>query len=158
MLLRKLELKFQLHIHIFWFDSPTGLVKIWYNETGSGNGQCKIQNGGLRIGTVNISACRWDRNEISTAKPTFSGSGNPTGLRRILCNQTGSGNYKMAASKPEVLISQLVDKIQTKSQRLNLHFRGPTVQWDWRQYCTTKPEVENPRWRTPNRKYLYLSL
>ena len=133
-------------------------MRIWYNETGSGNRQCKIQNGGIRTGTINISARRWDRNEISTAKPTFSDSGNPMGLRRILCNPTGSGKSKMAAYKPEVPISRLVDMISKKFKRVYLLSRLHVIQWDWREYFITKPEVENPRWRPPNWKYLYLGL
>ena len=49
----------------------------------------------------------------------------------------------MAAYKPDILISQLLDKIETKFQRLTLHFRGPATQWDWLDNCATKPEVEN---------------
>jgi len=37
--------------------------------------------------------------------------------------QTGSGNYKMAATKMEVLISQLVDLIRMRFQWLSLCFR-----------------------------------
>ena len=77
MLLRKIELKFQLLIDIFGFNSLTGLVKIWYNE--------------LEV-------------------------------------ETGSVKFKMAASEPESFISRLVDETETKSQRLNLHFRGQTLQ------------------------------
>ena len=43
----------------------------------------------------------------------------------------------------ELLISLLVDEIETKSQRLNLHFRGQAIQGDYKEYCTTKLEVEN---------------
>ena len=144
------------------------------------NRKWKIQDGGLKTGNTFISACRWDRNQISTAKSTFSRSSNPTektkrlyyqpevvnprwrplnrkylylGLltwyqrnskgivwfsmsnypmeqRRICYNQTGSGKSKMAASKPEILLSRLVDEIETKSQRLNLHLRRHAIQRD----------------------------
>jgi hypothetical protein len=60
------------------------------------NRKWKIQDGGLQTGTTYISACGWDRNEISTAKPTFSRSSNLMGLRRILYYKTGSGKSKMA--------------------------------------------------------------
>ena len=40
------------------------------------------------------------------------------------CNRK-SGFHKMAAAKPEVLISQLPDKISRPFQRLTPHFRGP---------------------------------
>jgi len=62
----------------------------------------------------------------------------------------------MAASKPKILISQLLGKIETKCRRLYLHFRGPAVEWDRFKYCSTKPEVKNPIWKPPNRKYVYL--
>ena len=37
---------------------------------------------------------------------------------RILPEVSGSRKYKMAASKPKVLITQLLDKIATKFQML----------------------------------------
>ena len=45
-------------------------------------------------------------------------------------NQTGRLNSKIAASKPEILKSQLPGEIETKLPRLNLHFRGPAIEWD----------------------------
>ena len=36
--------------------------------------------------------------------------------------EIGSVKSKIAASEPEPLISRLVDEIETKSERLNLHF------------------------------------
>jgi len=44
-------------------------------------------------------------------------------------NQTGSGKSNMAAFKPEILISQLLDEIETKFRRLHLHFCGPAFEW-----------------------------
>ena len=41
--------------------------------------------------------------------------------------QTESGKSNMAAFKVEVPSSQLVDKIGTESQRLNLCLRGPAT-------------------------------
>jgi imidazoleglycerol phosphate synthase glutamine amidotransferase subunit HisH len=52
---------------------------------------------------------------------------------------TGSGKSNMAAFKPKISISQLLDEIETKFQRLNLHFRVPQMQWD--QY--KKPNNQN---------------
>ena len=75
------------------------------------NRKLKLQDGGLQTGSTYKSASMWNRNEISKAKPTFSESGTPMELRKILCNQTGSGKSKMACSKPEVLITRLVDEI-----------------------------------------------
>jgi len=46
----------------------------------------------------------------------------------------------MAASKPEKLISQLLDEIETKFRRLDLHFRGSAFERDRFKYCPTKPE------------------
>jgi len=45
------------------------------------------------------------------ATATFSGSSNSMALLTILTDVTGSRKSKMAASKPEVLIAQLLDKI-----------------------------------------------
>jgi len=45
-------------------------------------------------------------------------------------NQTGSEKSNMAASKPEILISQLLDEIETKFPRSHLHFGDPAFEWD----------------------------
>jgi len=63
-----------------------------------------------------------DRNEISTASPMFSGSSYPTRSTVMLYDETGSGKFNMAACKQEVHISQLVDVIETKFERLYLCF------------------------------------
>jgi len=52
------------------------------------------------------------------------------GLLKMLYDQTGSEKSNMAAFKPEVPISKLVDKIGMKIQRLYICFRGPATQWD----------------------------
>ena len=122
------------------------------------NRKWKIQDGGLQTGSTYISACRHDIKEIQNGIPTLSTSCYPMRLKRIFYNQTGSGKSKMAASKPEILLSRLVDEIETKSQRLNLHFRGQAIQRKKGEHWKTKPEVENPRWRPPNRNHLYLGL
>jgi hypothetical protein len=49
----------------------------------------------------------------------------------MLCDLTGSEKSNMAASKPEVPISQLVDKIGTKFQRVCLCFRGPAFRREY---------------------------
>ena len=69
---------------------------------------------------------------------------------QILPDQTGCGKFNMAASEPEIPTSQLPSGIETKFQRLNLHFRGPAFEWDWCKYCPTKPDVVNPIWQPPN--------
>src|SRR5271157_5565562 len=48
----------------------------------------------------------------------FSGSGNSMSPSAILSDLTGSWKFKMVAVKPEVLISQPLDKIATPFQRL----------------------------------------
>ena len=49
--------------------------------------------------------------------------------------------------KPEVLISKLVEEIESKFQRLHPCFRGPTSQWNSMNDVRHKPEVGIPRWR-----------
>jgi hypothetical protein len=70
------------------------------------------------------------------------------GLRRILYNQIGSEKYKMAAFKPELLISRLVGEIEMKSQRLNLRIPDQAIQGDYREYCTT-----NWKWKIQDGGY-----
>src|SRR5664279_746688 len=90
----------------------------------------EIQDGGLQTGYTYISASRQDRSEIPTANPTCSRSSNSMGLVGILCDQTGSGKSNMAASKPDILISQLLDKIETKFQRhIGFSTSGLVVQY-----------------------------
>jgi hypothetical protein len=48
----------------------------------------------------------------------------------------------MAASKLQLRVSLLTDKISTKLQRLNLGFRGLASYWDSPEDCATEPEVE----------------
>ena len=66
--------------------------------------------------------------------PHFRGSGIQMALFRIRSDVIGSRKSKMAAVKPEVLISQLVDKIATPFQQLTPHFRGPGIQWRYSKY------------------------
>ena len=46
----------------------------------------------------------------------------------ILCDASGSQKSKMAARKPEILISQLVYNIAEKFQRRHQCFRGQGIQ------------------------------
>ena len=80
------------------------MVDIWEMA-----GALEIQDGGHQTGNNYISACRLDSVDISTAKPMFWMSPNSMALLAIPHNVTGSGKSKMAAAKPEVIISQLVD-------------------------------------------------
>ena len=54
---------------------------------------------GLQTRSINISARGQHINEISKAIPMFSGSSYPMRLVVILTYQTGSGKFKMVASK-----------------------------------------------------------
>ena len=47
------------------------------------------------------------------------------GLTTILWDLTGSAKSKIAATKPKVTISQLVDKLATKFLPLHLCVKGP---------------------------------
>src|SRR5208282_5041588 len=69
-----------------------------------------------------MSASRQDSNAVPTANPPFSGSRNSAELLGILPDVTGSRKLKMAAVKPEVLISQPLEKIATPFQRLTPFF------------------------------------
>jgi len=67
---------------------------------------------GSRYAVTYISARIHDSIEISTATPTFSRSSNSVELVLILPDVNGSRKSKMAAVKPEVHVSQLVDMIE----------------------------------------------
>ena len=54
----------------------------------------------------------------------FSGSGNSMVLLVMLYLETGSEKFKMAAAKPEVLVSQFLGKIAKNFQRLSACFWG----------------------------------
>ena len=68
-----------------------------------------FKDGGHQTGSTYISASRLDSNAVPTAIPPFSGSSNSAELLRSLFDVTGSRILKMAATKPEVLISQFLD-------------------------------------------------
>ena len=69
-------------------------------------------------GSTYISASIQYSNAVPTVNPQFSGSRNSRGLLRKPSDVTGSLNSKMAAAKPEVLISQRLDQISTPFQSL----------------------------------------
>jgi hypothetical protein len=71
----------------------------------------KIQDGNRQTGSTYISACRLDSNEIPTARH-IRGSGNPNELKILLYKPTGSVKSKMAAIKPEVIISPLAEMME----------------------------------------------
>ena len=59
--------------------------------------------------------------------------------------------FKMAALKPEILITQLIYKIHAKFQRLPPCFQGPGIQRNYSLYCMMQSGVKNLRWRLTNR-------
>src|SRR5258706_430169 len=81
------------------------------------NRKWEIQDGGRQTGNTCNSACTQHRNKIPTAIPMFSGYSNPVQLSRMLSELTGSGKFKMAATKPEIPVTQLVHNIETKFLR-----------------------------------------
>ena len=97
---------------------------------------------------TSISACKHDRNEIPTAITMFSRSSSPIGQSVLLENLTESMKSKLASFKPEVLISQLVDNIGAKFQRLYTRvFRGRATRRDKWPYYPMSGYVGNQRWR-----------
>src|SRR5208282_3776458 len=89
------------------------LMSILSDVTGLG----KFKMADTKIRSTYISASIQYSIEILTAKPIFSGSRNRMAQVPILFDVTGSKQFKMAADKPEVLISRLLDKIASKFQR-----------------------------------------
>ena len=80
------------------------------------NRKWQLQDGGLHTGSTYILACRHDRNTISKAEGFMYvlRSSYPLGQSRTLHDPTGSGNAKMAVSKPEVSISRPVSMVETQ--------------------------------------------
>ena len=93
------------------------------------NRKSQIKYGGRKTGSTYISAPRWDRKEIPNATPTLLGSSFSMELSSTLWGQTGSQKSNNAAAKPEVLISQVLAKVDTKFQMLHPHCMGPASQW-----------------------------
>src|SRR5664279_2445855 len=98
--------------------NPNDPLGILYDLTESRNSRWRTPDQNFNLNTYG-SACRQHRNEISKAKLMFSGSTYPMELPGMLYDLTGSGKAKMASFKPEVPVSQRVDKIGTKFQRLH---------------------------------------
>ena len=115
----------------------------------------KCQGGSGYHPTPLISAPIKYMNEIIKVIFIFSGSSYPMKLIGRLYDQTGSGKSKMAASNPEVSISQPIDMIGIQFQRLYLCFE---VQLSNRTIKNIAwPNRGIPRWRPPNRNYSYLA-
>jgi len=110
--------------------------------------------------SVHVNTCKFSfANRVFTAWNNLLDVMNVNNFKTCLnaVNVSVSGKPKMATSEMELVICQLLDETETKFRRLDQHFRGPAFEWDKFKYCPTKPEVENPIWRPPNRKYLNLS-
>ena len=60
--------------------------------------------------------------------------------------------FKMAASKLQIHISLLPEKISTKFQRLHICFRGPAFHCNSGEYYATKPEVKKSNTQYPGRE------
>ena len=73
-------------------------------------------------------ACIPPTKKIPTATHAFSGSNFSTELFSSLWDETGSQKSNMATAKPEVLISQVLGKVDTKFQMLHPHCWGPASQ------------------------------
>ena len=82
-----------------------------------------------------------DRDVTPTAKPRFSTSHLPMDSIAKVSGIQCRRKYKMAAAKPEVVITAVLITIETSFQRLNLGFRGRTFKW-------TQPRNmnENQKW------------
>ena len=123
----------------------------------------EIQDGGFQRGNTNISACIQHNWKIPKDKHMFSRLYIRITLFSILCNGSGSQKSKMAAHKPEILISQPVYNITAKFKfQINWcykHvFRGCEIPLSDFLHRVTQADISNPKWRVTNRKYLYLSL
>ena len=78
------------------------------------------------------------------ATPMFSWSGNSIPPSAILSDVTGSRKFKMAVVKPEVLLSQPLDKIATSGLTAAiLHFRLPVTSGSIRNSAVDFLDPEN---------------
>ena len=82
--------------------------------------------------------------------PCFLGPATQWKYTECCATKPEVGNRRWRPPKPEVLISQLVDEIETKFQRLHPCFRGSVIQWKYYECCLTKPEVRNPTIKPPS--------
>src|SRR5208282_5060985 len=117
-LLEKISTPYQRQNPIFKVQQPNGTLA----NSARCNRKSVFKDGGCQTGSSFISASKQDINAVLTANPPFSGSSNPMELLRIVPGVTGSRLLKMAAAKPEVVISQLLEKISTPFQRLHTIF------------------------------------
>ena len=92
-----------------------------------------------------VSASRQDISKMSKAVPMFPKFSYSMGLVAIMYHQTGNGKSKMAASKFQLRVTQLVQHIVTKFQVLYPGFEGQAKQWHWFHYSMIKPEETESR-------------
>jgi hypothetical protein len=78
-----------------------------------------MQYGGRQTGSSFISGSTTDRNTVPTAKPIILRSGNLLNSSPITYDIILSLKYNMAAAKPEVVLSRVLQQIETQFQRLN---------------------------------------
>jgi hypothetical protein len=57
--------------------------------------------------------------------------------------------YKMTAAKPEVVISHVLQQIDTRFERLNLGFLGRPTRRTHRRHSPTSTDTVKARWRPP---------
>ena len=89
-----------------------------------------IEVGGKNTPPLRILASMPHRDKTSMAIPPFSRPSSLTETLGILYDQTGCGNYKMAAADAEIVISRLSDVIAIKFRQLftvSPHFRGSAI-------------------------------
>ena len=77
-------------------------------------------------------------------------------VRRNTCSIHGDvgrcRKRKMTTAKPEVVISHVLQQIDTRFERLYLGFRGRPTRWSHRRHPSTLSDTRNARWRPPNGK------
>ena len=108
----------------------------------------KIQDGGLQTGNTIISACGWASNETLTVIPMFSPMSDSAVLYAMSQEVVFSWKSKIAAAKPEILLYQRSDELETKFQQLYPCFLGCPTQLFYRRNLFS---AANLRWRPENR-------
>ena len=82
----------------------------------------------------------------------------PNNSSPTLCDINRRPFSKMAAAKPEVVLSRVTDVIETWFQRLNLKIWCRWTQIIRHRHCATSTDNRFLRWRPSNRKLYYLIL
>ena len=80
------------------------------------------------FGVQQLWTCGRGKSEISTATSIFWGPAIQQKDLEYCTTEPKVENPRWRPPKPELLISRLVGNTETKSQRLNLHYRGPAIQ------------------------------